>query len=196
MGITEWMYNSSVSGNIGEFVEFTNLSSSPIDMSGWSFDDSSRTAGSTPLSAFGIVAPGESVILTDAEANPFRTNWSLSDSVKIIGNNANNLGRSDELNLYDNTNTLVDRLTFNDQGTGDVKGPRTNGVSANPTSLSDVGINNASHWILSKAGDAYGSFTNAVGDVGNPGSFPVPEPSTIALLLTATLGLLLGRRKF
>jgi hypothetical protein len=36
MFITEWMYN----GN--EFVEFTNLGTEPIDMTGWSFDDSSQ----------------------------------------------------------------------------------------------------------------------------------------------------------
>ena len=39
VAITEWMYNGD------EFVEFTNLSSAPVDMAGWSFDDNSRIAG-------------------------------------------------------------------------------------------------------------------------------------------------------
>ena len=46
MRITEWMYNGKLDGNsLGEFVEFTNVGSSAIDMTGWSFDDDSRTAG-------------------------------------------------------------------------------------------------------------------------------------------------------
>ena len=30
----------------GEFIELMNIGNTPIDMTGWSFDDSSRTAGS------------------------------------------------------------------------------------------------------------------------------------------------------
>lgn len=39
--ITEWMY----SGGSGEFIEFTNLGSSAIDFTGWSYDDDSRLPG-------------------------------------------------------------------------------------------------------------------------------------------------------
>ena len=134
MMITEWMYNGKLDGNsLGEFVEFTNTGSSAIDMTGWSFDDNSRTPGSENLSAFGTVAAGESVIFTDAAAADFRTAWGLSGTVKIIGGNQDNLGRSDEINLYDSSATLVDQLTYNDQGTGSVKGPRTQSVSGKHT---------------------------------------------------------------
>jgi hypothetical protein len=47
-----------------------------------------------------VVAPGQSVILTDETASDFATIWELSD-VKIIGGNTANLGRNDEINLYD-----------------------------------------------------------------------------------------------
>ena len=67
--ITEWMYQggNTIDGASGadEFIEFTNVGLSPIDMTGWSFDDSSRAPGSQSLSAFGTVNPGESVVLAD-----------------------------------------------------------------------------------------------------------------------------------
>ena len=34
----------------------------------------------------------------------------------MIGGNSENPGRSDEINLYDSTNTLIDRLTSNELG--------------------------------------------------------------------------------
>ncbi|HVP11421.1 MAG TPA: lamin tail domain-containing protein, partial [Phycisphaerae bacterium] len=41
MQITEWMYQ----GANGEFVEFTNTGSTPVDMTGWSYDDDSAVPG-------------------------------------------------------------------------------------------------------------------------------------------------------
>jgi hypothetical protein len=109
-----------------------------------------------------------------------------------------NLGRSDEINLYDASNNLVDRLTFNDQ-TG--QGPRANNVGAN-IPLADLGMNKASSAVLSVVGDAYGSYKSTAGDIGNPGTytpFQVPEPATITLIATAALMLvtrrLVGGRK-
>src|SRR5262245_2131117 len=103
MRITEWMYNDTP-----EFVEFTNTGTIPIDMTGWSFDDNSRAPGSQDLSAFGIVASHESVVFCEGTAAAFRTEWGLPASVKVVGGNTNNLARSDEVNLYDNTLSLVD----------------------------------------------------------------------------------------
>lgn len=199
--ITEWMYNPV--GSVGEFVEFTNFSSTSLDLTGWSFDDNTRLPGSDSLSLFGSVAAGESVIITEADANAFRTNWSLNSTVKIIGGISNNLGRSDEINLYNNTGALTDRLTFNDQGTGSVKSPRTQGVSGEAGSLSILGANNASLWVLSSVGDKEGSYTSIGGDIGSPGltSFAtvaaVPEPSTYAMLLAGLgfIGFTARRRK-
>ncbi len=137
--ITEWMY--SPAGSPGEFVEFTNFGSTAVDFTNWSYDDNSRVAGSDSLSSFGSVAAGESVIITEADANTFRSAWKLSSTIKVIGGITNNLGRSDEINLYDNTGTLVDRLTFNDQGSGTLKGPRTQGASGEASSVSVFGAN-------------------------------------------------------
>ncbi|HVT29227.1 MAG TPA: lamin tail domain-containing protein [Lacipirellulaceae bacterium] len=181
MRITEWMY----SGTNGEFIEFTNVGSSPIDMNGWSFDDDSQTPSTVDLSGFGTVAAGESVILTEVPAADFRTSWGLSASVKIVGDNTANLGRNDEINLFDATNSVVDRLTYGDQTfPGTV---RTQNVSGN-FPLVALGTNAPSQAVLSSVGDSYASYSSAGGDIGNPGTYApatVPEPSSLALLLAA-----------
>jgi predicted extracellular nuclease len=199
--ITEWMY-SPVATTTGEFVEFTNFGPTAIDFTGWSYDDSSRTADSESLSAFGTVASGESVIFTEGTAADFRTKWNLSASVKIIGGNTNNLGRSDEINLYNASNTLVDRLTYNDQGTGTVKGPRTQGVSGEALNLTAIGANNASLWKLATVGDSEGAYASVGGDIGSPGKTAfapqttVPVPAAAWLLGSGLLGLVgISRRK-
>jgi hypothetical protein len=165
MRITEFMY----SGGNGEFIEFTNVGNTSINMNGWSSDDSNRNPGVHSLSSFGVVQPGESVILTETVASTFRSAWGLCSGVKIIGGySTDNLGRSDEINLYDASNTLVDRLTFNDQGSGNVKGPRTDTKSA-WVNAAGLGANNASVWTLSTTGGSEGGVTSSGGDIGSPG---------------------------
>lgn len=184
--ITEWMYNGS------EFIEFTNIGDAAVDFNGWSFDDNSRTAGSVSLTAFGVVAAGESVILSEVSAAAFRTTWGLSSAVKVIGGNTNNLGGSDEINIYDNANTLIDRLTY-------TSSPITAlNISGTPTSLAALASTTVTsgQWVLSSSGDAYGSITSTSGGyIANPGTFAlasVPEPTGLAL--TAAGLLWLGRR--
>jgi hypothetical protein len=163
--ITEWMY----SGANGEFIELTNVGNTAINMTGWSQDDMNRGPGSHSLSGFGVVQPGESVIITEAAVSTFRTAWGLCAGIKIIGGiSTNNLGRSDEINVYDASNALVDRLTYNDQGTGTVKGPRTDTKSAWVPAAA-LGVNNASLWTLSTVGGAEGGVTSSGGDIGSPG---------------------------
>lgn len=180
VAITEWMYNGS------EFIEFTNLSGAAIDMTGWSFDDDSRIAGTVSLSGFGTLAAGETVILAEADAATFRAQWSLADTVKVIGGNGTNLGRNDEINLYDASGALVDRLRFGDSSF--VPGTiRTQDVSGNPASLAVLDGSDATGWVLSSVGDAFGSRANVDGYIGNPGVFTlasaVPEPAHYALTL-------------
>ena len=139
--------------------------------------------GSESLSAFGLVQPGESVIFTDDTAANFRTNWGLPASVKVIGGNGNNLGRADEINLWDNTMptpVLIDRLTYDDQTI--VGSPRTQNVSGNPKTLAALGANDATQWKLAVNGDVYGSHFSSLNELGNPGVFTlVPEPGSMLL---------------
>lgn len=186
--ITEWMY----SGTGGEFIEFSNLGPTAVDFSGWSYDDDSQAPLSFDLSAFGSVAAGESVIITEDDAAQFRADWNLSDSVKVLGGYTNNIGRADQINLYDAAFALVDSLQYGD---ADFPGTvRTQGASGTPGSLAALASPVVTgDWVLSAVGDGYGSYLSANGDVGNPGLLlaPVPEPGTWALLL-AGLGLVGG----
>lgn len=180
--ISEWMY----SGSGGEFIEFTNLGPTPVDFTGWVFDDDSRfttvLAGAFDLSAFGIVAPGESVIITEDSAAMFRTAWSLAGSVKVLGGYTNNIGRNDEINVFDGSGGLVDRLAYGDQTfVGTI---RTQNASGNPGTFAALGANNVALWVLSTLADSFGSYASLNGDRGNPGIFaPVPEAETYALML-------------
>lgn len=169
MRITEWMYQ----GANGEFVEFTNLSPAPIDLTGWSMDDSNATPGAFSLSVFGVVQPGESVIVTENTETAFRTAWNLPPSRKIRGQlgapgvGGNNLGRNDEIHLYDASGTLVDRLQYGDQTfPGSI---RTQNASGQAPCFA-VGTNNVYGWRLSVLGDVFGSVASSGNDVGTPGS--------------------------
>ena len=201
MRITEFMYQGNGTGSIGEFVEFTNVGNAPVDMTGWSYDDSHHTPGAVPLTAFGLVQPGESVLLTDMAAIDFRVHWNLCNGIKIIGGNLNdNLGRADEIHLYDATQTQIDFLKYDDQSLGN---PRTQGTSA-WVSAAGLGNNIAPDWTLSTVGDAETSYTSTLGEIGSPGKSslatvafnpcPAPDPNapTIALDVASTTNLLDG----
>jgi len=198
MAITEWMYN-----NFPEYVEFTNIGNTPIDMTGWSYDDDSRIPGVFDLSGFGVVAPGESVLITEGNAEAFRASWSLPASIKILGDYTNNLGRNDEINLYDASSNLVDRLTYGDQ---DIPGSiRTQNRSGVPLNLGALGANDVLQWgfadsvagggifDLSPIYGGQGFTVNDLGQTGNPGYFFIPAPSSAALL--ALGGLIAARRR-
>ncbi len=165
MRITEYMYNGGGVAGVGEFIEFTNVGGTAIDMTGWSFDDNTRLPGSQSLTAFGTVQPGESVILTEISAATFRTNWSLCAGKKIIGGNTNNLGRADEINLYNASSTLVDRLTYDDVTLG---GPRTT-TKSGWVSATGLGANVITQWTLSSTADAEASYASTLAEIGSPG---------------------------
>jgi len=170
MVLTEYMYD----GNPGEFIEFTNLSGEPIDMTGWMVDDSNLGTGPNGpfhVSAFGIVQSGESVIVTEANADAFRAAWGLPSTVKVIGDlgkgNGNGLGRNDEINIYDANGGLVDRLTYGDQDfPGSIRTQNQSGWVLE----SAIGANDAYGWVLSLVGDAQASWSSTGNDRGSPGA--------------------------
>lgn len=189
--ITEWSYQSRGAGELGEYIEISNLGAGDVDFTNWSYDDDSRNSLTFMLSGFGVVKAGESVILTEISADEFRARWGLSAAIKVLGNMSPNLGRSDEINIFDHELKLVDRLTFGDNSVGGIRARFNSGV---PGSVDVLGENNVHGWVLSQVGDTEGSWRSTVGDIGSPGQTnlsiaAVPEPETYALLL-AGLGLL------
>ncbi|MEK6675037.1 MAG: IPTL-CTERM sorting domain-containing protein [Planctomycetota bacterium] len=161
--ITEYMH----AGTGAEYIEFTNVGIAAVDMTGWSFDDSSNIPGTVDLSAFGIVNPGESVILTTDTAANFNTTWSLS-GVDVIGGNTEILDLNDQINLYNQVNNLVERLTY---GTTNFPGSiEASGASGWPC-MEAIGADMIYDWALSFVADAQNSYTSGSGDVGNPGTF-------------------------
>src|SRR5690349_13640184 len=139
-------------------------------MAGYSFDDDSRTPGTFSLAQLGTLAPGESGLIVESSATAFRTEWGLGATVKIAENNTANLGRADEINIFNGT-TLADRLTYGDQTfAGSI---RTAGTSGVPTTCLALGANNVGVWVLSAVGDGLGSKASVAGDIGSPGTTPL-----------------------
>jgi predicted extracellular nuclease len=188
---TEWMYSSIADGF--EFFEITNTGAAPVDLTGWSYDDDSRTPGTVPLTSLGTLAAGESAIITEAlTAEDFHAEWSAPASLKVLAGNIVNIGRADELNLFDASDALADRLTYGDAViTGSIRTQGQSGIQGSPAA---VGANNVSLWVLSTVGDAYGSVSSLNGDIGNPGAFSVvPEPAS-GLLAVFGLAWIVRRR--
>jgi hypothetical protein len=182
MQLTEFMY----SGNHGEFLEFTNRSASAIDLTNWVLKDDQLALPGFSLSAFGIVQPGESVIVTENVEATFRAAWSLPGSTKIIGQlgavgvGGSGLGRADQVHLYDSAGVLVDRLFYGDQTyPGSV---RTQNISGQAPCTA-LGQNTVLAWVLSSVGDIYGSVQSEptaanLRDIGSPGRFVSGNCST------------------
>lgn len=188
--ITEYTANPSP-----EWVEFTNIGNSAIDLTGWSWSDSDQQPFDQPsLGTVGIIGPHESFIFTEASESTFRSMWNLPLSVKVVGNNTNsNLSSGgDEINIYDASGGLVDRLTYSSAfaAVGNTRN----------VPLASLGANQASLTVTSILGDSYGSYAATTGRVGNPGIYTpirVPEPTSVVLSIVgffATIGLTARRR--
>jgi lamin tail-like protein len=176
-----------------EFVEFTNCGSTPVDMTGWSEDDSSATPDKSghSLTGLGTLNPGESGIITEATPADFRAYWGLSTGVPVVGPYTNdNLNTiSDSITLFNSSETLVDRLDYS----------TSNGGSADMVTrncpLDALGKNDNALWVNSYIGDAFGSFPapQKTSIIGNPGAYPLPEPAGLGLI--GACAALMARRR-
>lgn len=169
--ITEVAYGGLMDsgGGDGEYVELTNLGTTPQDFTGWTYTGKPGS-GTLPLDGFGTVAAGQSVLITDVDPAAFRTEWSLPDSVEIIDDSADGnkvtLDKGpDTPTIYDGTGAVVDSVTY---ASGFFPGK---GVSAWVDSTHLGAKADTTGWTLSTAGDAEHSTTSASGAIGSPGSF-------------------------
>ncbi|QJE97979.1 hypothetical protein [Luteolibacter luteus] len=182
--ITEVMYK----GMFGEFIEVTNtgsaLTASQTD--DYSYDDSGASAGKVPFPAVAL-ANNQCVIITEVSSAIFNLAWYTEPSGDnglitvapvIIGNSTDNLGRSDTINIFQNS-TVVDKLSYNDEAVPP-NGPRTEDVSAVPITGWDHTLDNMTNggvteWKLSNTSDVATKW-----QAGNPsqsaGSAPIGSP--------------------
>jgi hypothetical protein len=116
----------------------------------------------------GTLAPGESGLIVESTADAFRAEWGLDGAAKIAARNTNNLGRDDEVNIF-NGAALADRLTYGDDFAfpGSI---RTQGVSGVPTTCVPLGANDVRAWVRSAVGDGRGTTLSVHGDTGSPGT--------------------------
>jgi hypothetical protein len=163
--VTELCYSAAD----GEFVELTNVSGLPLDLSGWSFDDDSAKPGTLDLSAAGVLDVGESICITDAPSADFRTAWGMPAGSIVLGDNdVAKLGRNDTAHVFDSRGLLRDVLRYGDQ---DFPGsPRSQGASLQSCNQAH-GQDQVYAWTLSTVSDHFGSVSSAGGDVGTPGRF-------------------------
>jgi hypothetical protein len=178
-----------------DWFELTNTGTTAVDVSGWSWDDSSNSPGSAPFGALlTTIGAGESVILT-GEAIGTEAGWLTSwgnPTVRVFaygGTTFQGLGSGgDTIFIYDQSNALVTSVTFS---------TATQGFSfewdgsGNSLGLSVLGENGA----YRASTDGSTVVTGAGLDIASPGFAVIPEPSAALLLGVAGLGAFIRRRK-
>jgi Lamin Tail Domain/Esterase-like activity of phytase len=175
--ITEFAYGGLIAGSSvggdGEYVEITNLGSTPADMTGWSYKTTATVPGPVSLSGLGILAPGESAIITDVTPAEFRTQWGLTDSVKIVNDGSTTLNKGPAtMYLYDSGSALADSVSY---ASGFFSGK---GVSAHVDAAHIGAEAGTTGWTISTAGDSESSWTSVKGAVGSPGISSLSSQST------------------
>jgi hypothetical protein len=195
--ITEVM-SSSGSGGTDDWIEVTNYGSSAISISGWRFDDSSFSFGSSQaLNGVATIGAGESVIFIESAAganvSSFRSFWGGLAGVQVGFYSGSGLGLSsggDGAIIFTGTGAEISRVSFGAATTGSsffygwtVGGmidPAFNGNISSPGSIgSQVSFISA----------------NALGNVASPGSAMALIPAPGALSLLAIAGAARRRRR-
>jgi|GEM_PF-766247 len=174
--ISEYMYQGTQSST-GEFIELTNPGDAAVNMNGWSFDDNDDKPGKFSLSGFGRVLPGESVIITEINAEAFRTAWNLGASIKIIGDNTEKLGSSDHINIYDSTMVRIDYIAYtNSSASGKSKWATQDILSIAPPYVE-------SNWKDASVNDLQRSYLSTPSsNTANPGRYSYRTLSTSPLI--------------
>lgn len=191
IAITELHPTGSSNTSYGaDWFELTNLGSSDVDITGWSWDDFRLSDNRALLTGVTSIAPGESVVFIDGDAatgDAFIAEWfggTAPAGFQIGFHSGPGLSGSgsDGVNLFDSSNNLVASLDY-PAGTPVAFVTFDNAagiINGTVSTLSVVGVN--------------GAFTSVSGEIGSPGAIAIPEPSTLSFLGLAGLGLLLRRR--
>jgi Lamin Tail Domain len=183
-----------------DWFELTNTGAASLDITGWKVDDNSNAfANALDLRGIASIAPGESVVFIESNADGtndatrlasltaawFGSNIPANFKLGYYGGSGIGLsGTSDAVNIYDASGTLITNVTFGLATTG-VTFDNAAGVTGGAISpLSVAGVNGA-----------FPSVTG--GEIGSPGFTAVPEPGSYAILVAGTLvALVVSRRRF
>ncbi len=208
--LTEVQSNQSPGAPAGanDYWELTNFGATAVDLTGYAWHDSDRNAtvaaNVSLLPSGSSIAPGESVIFTEASPADFRAWWGLGDSVKVFQADAaqSGLGGNDGVSLFGPSGNEIFFFSYAASGfvleNGNPSLGGHAGLSAGGSDAFQAAI-----WVPSSGfdsprytaatGENYGSFGAATGtDLGSPGSlgevvdlsiyvrvgrFDLPEPS-------------------
>jgi hypothetical protein len=182
-----------------DWFELTNTGNTTIDLSGWSWDDNSQIAGTSPLSGVSSILPGQSVVFIDnsdgTAVDAFINSWfggTAPTGFSIGTFSGPGLGTGgDEVNIYNSLNELQAAVSFGASPAGPDFATFDNAQ----------GINNAAISLLSVDG-VNGAFIAANSNagttqIGSPGAISaVPEPSAMLLIAAcASVGAVIRRKR-
>lgn len=104
--------NSNAIG--GDFFELYNHGTTPIDLTGWKWDDdSANPADAAAASLSGMLNPGARlVVVAAADAAAFRAAWGLSDQVPVLATGGPGLGNGDAVVLFDRNGYVAAGVNF------------------------------------------------------------------------------------
>jgi len=138
--LTEILSNQSSPNTAGadeDYWELTNFGATAVDISGFSWHDSGRSAAAAAAYAFpagSTINAGESIILTATDPTVFRNWWGLAPTVKVFqAATAPGLGSSDGVSFFDNGGNELFFFSYAASGFTRADGSASTGGHAGPS---------------------------------------------------------------
>lgn len=188
--------SATAPANKNDYWELTNFGLTPVNISGYKWDDDSRSfndAGAALIPNGVTVGAGESVIFTAMPAEDFRTWWGLLPSVQVVSVAAPGLSSGDGIALFNAAGVEVFYFSYAAGGftlsSGALNGTGHTGIAAGSANATDALIYDPTFGTASPRytfadGARFGSFTAAVGtDRGSPGVSGLPTAVDLSMYL-------------